>query len=186
MKWILAIALAAMFALADALAGAKFNPGETGELSDGAIIKGVVVASTNATQTAKVKAVYSWPIWGEATDSTVTTISYTVPVDRVDTLTNWCDYATANAVTNITEGGSVTNVVYYDGITVATNRVLSVVEKPVTNTVTRAVIVGRVSVTNQLYSITASGGVGSSTNRVLVGAGARLLIEDAPVTIFWE
>ena len=180
MKWILTLALAAMFALADALAGAKFNPGETGELSDGAIIKGVVVASTNATQTAKVKAVYSWPIWGEATDSTVTTISYTVPVDRVDTLTNWCDYVTET----YTASGGVTN--YYDGITVATNRVLSVVEKPVTNTVTRAVIVGRVSVTNQLYSITASGGVGSSTNRVLVGAGARLLVEDAPVTIFWE
>ena len=180
MKWILAIALAAMFALADALAGARFNPGETGELSDGAIIKGVVVASTNATQTAKVKAVYSWPIWGEATDSTVTTISYTVPVDRVDTLTNWCDYATKT----YTVSGGVTN--FYDGITIATNRVLSVVEKPVTNTVKRAVIIGRVSVTNQLYSITASGGVGSSTNRVLVGAGARLLIEDAPVTIFWE
>lgn len=180
MKWIIALALAAIFALADALAGAKFNPGETGELSDGAIIKGVVVASTNATQTAKVKAVYSWPIWGEATDSTVTTISYTVPVDRVDTLTNWCDYATKT----YTVSGGGTN--YYDGITVATNRVLSAVEKPVTNTVKRAVIIGRMSVTNELYSITASGGVGSSTNRVLVGAGARLLIEDAPVTIFWE
>lgn len=180
MKWIIALALAAIFALADALAGAKFNPGETGELSDGAIIKGVVVASTNATQTAKVKAVYSWPIWGEATDSTVTTNSYTVPVDRVDTLTNWCDYATKT----YTVSGSATN--YYDGITVATNRVLSVVEKPVTNTVKRAVIIGKMSVTNELYSITASGGVGSSTNRVLVGAGARLLIEDAPVTIFWE
>lgn len=180
MKKYLITMFAAMFAALAVLAGSLFNVGETGELTDGAIIKGVVLASTNASQTATVKAVYTWPVWGEATDETVSTVKYLQLVTRVDTLTNWCDWVTET----YTVKGGVTN--YYAGITVATNEVLQTVEKPVTNTVTRAVIVGRRAVTNSLYSLTASGGIATNGTRQLVGAGAKLLIENAPVTIFWE
>jgi hypothetical protein len=180
MKWVYAMMIATAFAVADTIAGAGYNPGETGELTDGAVIKGVVLVSTNASATAKVKAVYDWPIWGEETRESVKTISYTVPVDKVETLTNWCDYVTENYVVD----GSTTN--FYEAVTVVTNRVLATVEKPETNRVTVAAIVGKRSVTNDLYSITASGGIGSSSEKKMVGAGGRLIISGAPVTIFWE
>ena len=178
------VLVAAMFAVLWAIAGTLLGPGLAGEFSNGAIIKGVVLASTNATQTASVKAVYEWPVFGEVEEETVFPVTVRTRTTRIDTLTNWCDYATASAVTNIS--GSVTNVVYYDGITVATNAVISSVQVMKTNTAWRTAVVGKVAITNTLYSLTASGGVATNGETRLIGAGARLLIESAPVTIIWE
>jgi len=178
------ILVAAFMVAVLAVAGTLLEPGLSGEFSGGAMIKGVALASTNATQTATVKAVYEWPVWGEVTEQKIRPYVVRTEVDQVETLTNWCDYVTANAVTNI--AGGVTNVVYYDGITVDTNRVLRSVMKAETNTVRRAAITGRVAVTNSLYSLTASGGVATNGDVKIIGSGARLLIESAPVTVFWE
>ena len=180
MKKILMLALlVATAAIADVL-----QPGKSGAYTDGGIIKGVVLASTNATQTANVKAVYSWPQWGSVSRQSVETRRRVEWYDAVDVLTNWCDYATSTAYTNIV--GGVTNVVYYDGITTVTNRLLRPVQEVVTNTVSERVITGYVSVTNTLYTLTATNGMATSTDRKPVGAEAELLIENAPVTIFWE
>ena len=180
MKKILILAmLAATAAIADVM-----QTGKTGALTEGGIIKGVVLASTNAAQTASVKAIYSWPIYGTESRQSVETRKREEWYNRVEVLTNWCDYATATAYTNIV--GGVTNVVYYDGIQTVTNRLLRPVEEVITNTVTVKVVTGYVSVTNTLYSLTATNGMATSTDRKPVGAEAELLIENAPVTIFWE
>ena len=171
--------LAAWVALAEMMA-----PGLHGVLTGGGILKGAVVMSTNATQTATVDAVYEWPIYGSITNQTVSTVRYQETYAKVETLTNFCDYVTETSVTNIT--GSVTNVVYFDGIVTVTNNVLRPVTRYVTNTLVTTEIVGVKAVTNSLYSLTASGGYGASSDTKLIGAGGRLLIKNWPVTLFWE
>ena len=180
-KFITVVALAvwAMLGMADYL-----DVGISGEITGGGIIKGIVLASTNASETATISAVYSWPVYGEQTEQKVETVSYPEVVDKVETLTNWCDYVTASAVTNVS--GSVTNVVYYDGINVSTSAVLQIVRVQETNTVTKIIVIDNVVVTNTLYELTADDGIATSTEKKCVGAGARLLVEDAPVTVIWE
>lgn len=180
MKQILIMALLiASAAVADVL-----EVGKTSELTNGGIIKGAVLTSTNATQTATLKAVYSWPIYGSVTRESVERYTHDEWYDATQVLTNWCEYVTDTAWTNVV--GGVTNVVYYDGIQTVTNRLLRPVEETITNSVTARVVTGYHSVTSTLYTLTAEGGTATTNGVRLVGAGAELLLEGAPITIFWE
>ena len=178
------ITLAAVAAMMATLAGDYIEPGLGGEYSRGGIIKGVMLASTNATQQADVKAVYEFFTWGEVEVENVREHTRSELYDKVEVLTNWCDWVTSTAVTNIAD--SVTNIAYYAGITTVTNKALRTVTEPVTNIVRETRIVKTVAITNALYSLTASGGVGTNFTPKALGAGGRILVEKHPVTIFWE
>jgi len=175
-----AIVFAAACAAAFWSAADIYLPGLSGEITNGGIMKGAVLASTNESQTATVKAVYEWPTYGVVSSETVERRVYEQLYQKIETLTNWCAYITDKFVVV----SSSTN--YYDGIQVVTNEALRQVERYVTNTTSKVEIVGLTAITNSLYTLEASGGVGTNGTKRLVGAGAKLLIESAPVTIFWE
>ena len=163
-----------------AWAGMLFEPGLSGEMTHGGIIGAVALVSTNAAQTATVKAVYEWPVWGTVEERTVKPVTVQERVNKVETLTNWCDWVTDT----YTVSGGKTN--YYAGITVATNEVINSFMVMETNVTRKVEVTGKVAVTNALYSLTASGGVATNGETRIVGTGARILVESAPVTIFWR
>ena len=179
---ILFVALFAFFAaLAETI---TVGPGLAAPLGgDGARIESAVLVSTNATATSTVKAVYELPVYGLA-DVVFTNVYETAGwVTNNIVITNFSASVTSNFVVSTVYGLTTTN--YY---TVATNKVPAYVPIPgapviTTNRVWAAT--STVAVTNNLFSLTASGGFAETNgvNRCLA-PGARLLLTGAPVTIF--
>lgn len=148
--------------------------------ANAAKITGAIAVSTNASEVVTVKAVYEFPVYGKVTRQFVKQEKVEQIAWSVGTYTNWTDSVTTNYVVV----GGVTN--YYDGVIVETNALPRWVTVPVTNTWTETVLTGKRCVTNDLYSITCSGGVGQSTDAKLVGTGAGILVTGAAVDLLTE
>jgi len=138
---------------------------------------GCVAVSTNASQAVTVKAVYVFPEVGTVARQAVKTEAVQQTEMRIESLTNWCENATANYV--VVSG--VTN--YYSGVTVSTNTYPKWITVPVTNKWTELVVTGAKCVTNDLYSLTCSGGVATSTDAKIIGTGAAILVTGAAVDL---
>lgn len=172
--------LVAAFVAAVSLA-APFEVGYSPDaFANAAKITGAIAVSTNASQAVTVKAVYEFPVYGKMTRQTVRTETVQRFAERVSTVTNWTDTVTNTYVVV----GGVTN--YYDRIFTETNTIPSWVEVPVTNSWTETVLTGKRCVTNDLYSINCSGGIGQSTDAKLVGTGAGILVTGAAVDLLTE
>lgn len=185
MKKLIAILfLFMLFALAAKAATLTLLPGLSAPLGgDGAIVEAAVIVSTNASATATVKAVYDLPIY-----STVERVS-TVTNDVLTLVTNsvvervYSPSVTSNYTVNVVYGIATTN--YYN---VVTNTTVALLPRPgpvVTITNRTFEVTSSVSVTNDLISLTASGGFAETNdvNRCLA-PGARLLLTGETLTIF--
>lgn len=140
-----------------------------------------MVVSTNATQTATVKAVYEFPEYGVV--EKIQNITHELRqtwIDNYTYQTNWCATNTEHYVVI----GGVTN--YYTDVSTWTNKVPVWGEVPVTNWYSKLERIGCKAVTNDLYSLTASGGVGTNTATKLIGRGAGILVTGAPVELICE
>ena len=153
---------------------------------DGARVDAAVLASTNATATASVAAVYDLPEYGNV-ESVVTNwtdvLSFTTNSVAVTNYSAVAASSNAPYVISTAYGIAVTN--YY---TVATNSWTSWEPVPVVAGVATNVAIGVTgykSVTNALFSLAASGGFAETNgvNRCLA-PGARLQLTGDPVTIF--
>ena len=171
------IALAAIVAV-------NLQPGLNAPSTDGAVrVDAAVLVSTNAVATSRVAAVYDLPLYGQvesvevvtndvlATSTrTVVGTNETLAVTDLYTLsTNPTDRVTSlyNVVTN-TAGISETNYLYIatNYFTVWTNSYPVEVLSPVVSTITNLSleITGHMPVTNDLFSLTASGGYAETNN----------------------
>lgn len=148
--------------------------------ANAAKITGAIAVSTNESQAVTVKAVYEFPVYGKVTRQFVKQEKVEQIAWRVGTYTNWTDSVTTNYVVV----GGVTN--YYDGVIVETNALPRWVWVPVTNTWTETVLTGKLCVTNDLYSIECSGGVGQTNDTKLVGSGAGIIVTGATVDLITE
>ena len=202
--------LAAMIAMLAAFAAGastlRLDPGLTApDVADGARLDAAVLVSTNATATAQVAAVYELPIYGEVERVSVVTNDHYVLSTNVVVGTNATLQATdlytlstnpTEMVTDLyavsTNAGIVaTNYLYVatNYFIVWTNTSLAMVNRPTTTTVTNYSweVTDMVAVTNELLSLTASGGYAetNAVNRWIVSP-ARLLVEGAPVTLIFS
>jgi len=194
------IALAAIVAV-------NLQPGLNAPSTDGAVrVDAAVLVSTNAVATSRVAAVYDLPLYGQVesvevvtndvlstSTRTVVGTNETLAVTDLYTLaTNPTDRVTGlyNVVTN-TAGISETNYLYIatNYFTVWTNSYPVEVLSPVVSTITNLSleITGHMPVTNDLFSLTASGGY-AETNGVFryVVSPAQLLLVGEPLTLIIE
>ena len=183
MKHLLAL-IALVFALISYSATLTLSPGLSAPLSgDGAIVEAAVIVSTNASATATVKAVYDLPIYSTVervltvTNDVLTLVTNSV-VERV-----YSPSVTSNYTVNVVYGIATTN--YYN---VVTNTTVALLPRPgpvVTVTNRTFEVTSTVSVTNDLISLTASGGF-AETNGLTrcLAPGAKLLLTGSPLTIF--
>lgn len=194
------IALAAIVAV-------NLQPGLNAPSTDGAArVEAAVLVSTNATATASVAAVYEVPTYGNVqhvttltnevltlTTQTVVGTNETLAVTDLYTIsTNPTDRVTSlYEVTTDAAGLSQTNYLYIatNYFTVWTNSYPVTVLTPnvvyETNTVWE--LTGSKPVTNELFSLTASGGY-AETNDVdrWIATPARLLLTGEPLTLIIE
>ncbi len=153
---------------------------------DGARVDAAVLVSTNATATASVAAVYDLPVYGPVqTVATNWTETLAFTTNSV-VVTNFSAIAASSNtpyVVSTVYGIATTN--YY---TVATNSWTGWAPVPtIAGIATNDAVgvTGYVSVTNALFSLTASGGFAETNgvNRCLA-PGARLVLTGDPLTIF--
>ena len=153
---------------------------------DGARVDAAVLVSTNATATANVAAVYDLPVYGNV--QTVVT-NYTDVLSFTTNsvvVTNFSAFAASSNTPYIVS--TVYGVTSTNDYTVATNTWTSLEPVPMildieTNNVLG--VTGVISVTNALFSLTASGGFAETNdvNRCLA-PGARLQLTGSGVTVF--
>ena len=150
---------------------------------DGARVDAAVLVSTNATATASVSAVYELPVYSPVEHVTVVTNDILTVVTNAVVKREWSYNVTSNYTVDVVYGIATTN--YWN---ITTNSVVAYVPRPgpvVTTTNLTVEVTSTVSVTNDLFSLTASGGFAETNgvNRCLA-PGARLLLTGAPLTIF--
>ena len=195
-----------LFAVAASAATLRLAPGLSApDVADGVRLDAAVLVSTNATATARVAAVYELPEFGTVESVTVVTNDHyvlstnvvigtnaTLDVTGLYTLaTNPTDQVTDlyNVTTNA--GIVATNYLYIatNYWTVWTNSWPVMVNRPTVSTLTNRLtdVVGYKPITNELFSLTASGGYAetNSINRWLVSPARLLLIGD-PVTLIFR
>ena len=183
MKKLFAI-LIAVFSIAANAGTLQLSPGLSEPLGgDGALVEAAVLVSNNASATATVQAVYDLPVYDVAESVSIITNDVLTFVTNSIVVTNFSASVTSNFVVTTAYGLTSTN--YY---TVATNTWTAWVPRPgpvVTTTNRTWQAVSTASVTNALFSLTASGGYAETNdvNRCLA-PGARLLLTGAPITIF--
>lgn len=152
---------------------------------DGVRVDAAVLVSTNASATAEVAAVYDLPVYTRVesvetvTNDVLTTVTNTV-VAKV-----FSPVPTEQFDVDEVFGQSVTNF-----FTLATNTVVSLEPRPGFVTTTTNVTMeatSTVSITNTLFSLTASDGF-AETNGVsrCLAPGARLLLTGEGLTLFLE
>jgi hypothetical protein len=153
---------------------------------DGARVDAAVLVSTNATATASVAAVYDLPVYGSV-QSVVTNwteiLSFTTNSVVVTNFSAIAASSNTPYIVSTVYGIATTN--YY---TVVTNSWTSYAPVPVVASIETNDSVGvtsTISVTNALFSLTASSGF-AETNNVArcLAPGARLSLTGSPVTIF--
>lgn len=179
------ILFVALFAFLAALAETlTVGPGLADPIGEsGARVESAVLVSTNATATASVKAVYELPVYSPVRHVTVTTNDVLVCVTNDVVVREWSYNVTSNYTVDVVYGQSTTN--YWN---IITNKVVAYEPRPgtvTTTTNTTLDVTSFVNVTNDLFSLTASGGFAETNdvNRCLA-PGARLLVTGAPVTIY--
>lgn len=193
-----------LFAVAASAITLQLEPGLTAPgIADGAKLEAAVLVSTNATATATVKAVYELPEYGTveavttnttdfyslSTNTVIGTNSTLAATDLYALATN-PTYQVTDLYTLSTNALGVIETNYYyiatNYFTVWTNRYVTSVLTPRTSITTNTLIdvTGMVAITNDLFSLTASGGYAETNNinRYLVSP-ARLLVTGSPITI---
>jgi len=206
MKKLFTLFVFLLFAIAVAASTLRLDPGLTApDVADGARLDAAVLVSTNATATAQVAAVYELPVYVAVESVVVATNDYYVLSTNVVVGTNATLQATdlytlstnpTEKVTDLyavsTNAGIVATNYFYvatNYFTVWTNTSLAMVNRPTTTTTTNYSweVTDMVAVTNELVSLTASGGYAetNAVNRWIVSP-ARLLVEGAPVTLIFS
>lgn len=206
MKKLFTLFVFLLFAIAVAASTLRLDPGLTAsDVADGARLDAAVLVSTNATATAQVAAVYEFPVYGEVESVSVVTIDHYVLATNVVVGTNLTLQATdlytlstnpTEKVTDLyevqTNAGIVATNYFYiatNYFTVWTNSWPVMVNRPTVETTTNFSweVTDMVAVTNELLSLTASGGYAetNAVNRWIVSP-ARLLVEGAPVTLIFS
>lgn len=187
-----------------AIVAANLEPGLNAPVTDGAArLDAAVLASTNASATASVAAVYELPVYGWVESAAVVTNDYltlstnvVVGTNRTDETTGLYTLATnptdrvtsLYTVTTNAAGIAATNYLYIatNYFRVWTNSWPVMVNSPRIETVTNRAwqATGSRSVTNDLFTLAASGGF-AETNGVnrWISAPARLLLVGEPVTV---
>lgn len=183
-KILLILSIALTFA---AHAGAVMMHREAGitlpGIVDGSRLDAASLISTNAAATATVSAVYELPVFGEV-EVVVTNTAYYY-VTHTNTVIETNATTTATDIYTVVTNSGVVATNYY---AVATNSYPVNVNTPSVTMVTNRLIdvTGTVAITNELISLTASGGY-AETNRIdrYIWPGARLLIEGSPVNLIF-
>jgi hypothetical protein len=170
-------------ALAAKAATLTLSPGLTPVGGDGAIVEAAALVSTNATATATVMAVYALPVYSPVERVTVVTNDVLTLVTNSVVERVFSPSVTSNFTVNVVYGVATTN--YYN---VVTNTTVALLPRPgpvVALTNLTVEVTSTVCVTNDLFSLTASGGFAetNNVNRCLL-PGARLLLTGSPLTIF--
>ena len=152
---------------------------------DGALVEAAVLVSTNASATASVSAVYELPVYSAVESVVVTTNDVLTCVTNDVVIREWSYNVTSNFTVDVVYGIPTTNYWNY-----VTNSVVAYEPRPGTVVTTTNVTIeatSTVAVTNDLLSISASGGFGE-TNGVgrCLAPGARLLLTGEPLTIFFR
>ena len=205
MKKLFAITFS-LFAVAASAVTLQLDPGLSAPgIADGAKLEAAVLVSTNATATATVKAVYELPEYGTVETVTTNTADYytlstntvigtnsTLAVTDLYTLSTNPTYSVTDIYTVITNAGAIATNYYYiatNYFTVWTNSWPIMVNTPRTTITTNTLIdvIGTLAITNDLLSLTASGGYAETNaiNRWLVSP-ARLLLIGEPVTLIFD
>ena len=174
-------------------------------IADGAKLEAAVLVSTNATAMATVKAVYELPEYGTVETVTTNTADYytlstntvigtnsTLAVTDLYTLSTNPTWKVTDIYTVITNAGAIATNYYYiatNYFTVWTNSWPVMANTPRTTITTNTLIdvIGTVAITNDLLSLTASGGYAETNgvNRWLVSP-ARLLVTGSPLTLIFS
>ena len=184
----------------------QLEPGLTAPgIADGAKLEAAVIVSTNATATATVKAVYELPVFGTVETVTTNTADYytlstntvigtnsTLAVTDIYTLSTNPTWKVTDIYTLYTNGvGAIETNYYYiatNYFTVWTNSNVTSALTPRTTIITNNLldVIGIKAVTNDLLSLTASGGYAetNNVNRWLVSP-ARLLVTGSPLTLIF-
>ena len=194
-----------LFAVAASAATLQLDPGLSAPgIADGAKLEAAVLVTTNATATATVKAVYELPVYGTVETVTTNTADYytlstntvvgtnsTLAVTDLYTLSTNPTWKVTDIYTVATNSGTVATNYYTvatNYFTVWTNSWPVMVNTPRTTITTNTLIdvIGMVAITNDLLSITASGGYAetNAVNRWLVSP-ARLLVTGSPLTLIF-
>ena len=205
MKKLFAITFS-LFAVAASAVTLLLEPGLSAPgIADGAKLEAAVLFSTNATATATVKVVYELPEYGTVETVTTNTADYytlstntvigtnsTLAVTDLYTLSTNPTWKVTDIYTVITNAGAIATNYYYiatNYFTVWTNSWPVMVNTPRTTITTNRLIevMGMVAITNDLLSLTASGGYAetNAVNRWLVSP-ARLLLTGEGVTLIFS
>ena len=205
MKKLFAITFS-LFAVAASAVTLLLEPGLSAPgIADGAKLEAAVLFSTNATATATVKVVYELPEYGTVETVTTNTADYytlstntvigtnsTLAVTDLYTISTNPTWKVTDIYTVITNAGAIATNYYYiatNYFTVWTNSWPIMVNTPRTTITTNTLIdvIGTVAITNDLLSLTASGGYAETNgvNRWLVSP-ARLLVTGSPLTLIFS
>ena len=194
-----------LFAVAASAVTLQLDPGLSAPgIADGAKLEAAVLVSTNATATATVKAVYELPEYGTVETVTTNTADYytlstntvigtnsTLAVTDLYTLSTNPTWKVTDIYTVITNAGAIATNYYNiatNYFTVWTNSWPVMVNTPRTTITTNTLIdvIGTLAITNDLLSLTASGGYAETNaiNRWLVSP-SRLLVTGSPLTLIF-
>ena len=205
MKKLFAITFS-LFAVAASAVTLQLEPGLSAPgIADGAKLEAAVLVSTNATATATVKSVYELPKYGTVETVATNTADYytlstntvigtnsTLAVTDLYTLSTNPTWKVTDIYTLYTNAVGVIETNYYyiatNYFTVWTNSWPIMVNTPRTTITTNTLIdvIGTLAITNDLLSLTASGGYAETNgvNRWLVSP-ARLLVTGSPLTLIF-
>lgn len=196
------LALLAAGAFANAIA-IRFNPGLSApDIADGARLEAAVLASTNASASCTVQAVYEVPVYSTVQSVTVVTNDYyvqgtnyvigtnaTLEATGRYTVTTNPTWRATDIYTVATNAGVVATNYYYAATNyfkVWTNAQPVMVNRPFTVTTTNDLLelTGVVAYTNDLISLSGGFAETNGVNRWLVSP-ARLLVTGDPVTLIF-